>query len=423
MTAYLRLLRNPVFGRLWLGATVSIFGDALTFVSLVWLTTELGGGAAEIGILAACLTAPVIAGGLAAGVLLDRFDRRHLLMADNLVRGLAVLSVPIAAWAGVLGQLQLYAVAAVYGLLYMVSLAGFPSVIPDIVDEDDLPTANALESLAFGLGGVVGPTAAGLLIAVIGAANNLFIDALTYFFFVAVLAGVRLPARVPSSAVVGGRRASVGLGPALRFVRRTPAVLAITLMFMAFNVGEGMLTVLLPIFARDTLGLDAAGYGALVSAFTAGTLVGAVVVGAVRWRWTLGRSIAAAQFAAGVAILGLAAAPPFVGAAAVLVVVGLFASPLTIWAQTVRMRLIPEALRGRVFSLLRTLMRSTPPAGGLLAGGLLAAGLAIGPVVALLAAVVAVPGAVALVHPALSASSVGERRPSADEEGAEQPAA
>ena len=422
MTAYLRLLGNPVFGRLWLGATVSIFGDALTFVSLVWLTTELGGGAAEIGILAACLTAPVIVGGMAAGVLLDRFDRRRLLMADNLVRGLAVLSVPIAAWAGVLGQAQLYAVAAVYGLLYMVSLAGFPSVIPDIVDEDDLPTANALESLAFGLGGVVGPTAAGLLIAVIGAANNLLVDAFTYFFFVAVLATVRLPAHA-SVAPSGGPRPSVGLGPALRFVRRTPAVLAITLMFMAFNVGEGMLTVLLPIFARDTLGLDAAGYGALVSAFTAGTLVGAVIVGAVRWRWTLGRSIAAAQLAAGVAILGLATTPPFVGAVAVLVIVGLFASPLTIWAQTIRMRLIPEALRGRVFSLLRTLMRSTPPAGGLLAGGLLAAGLAIGPVVALLAAVVAVPGAIALAHPALSAAETGDRSSRVAQAAAEPPAA
>jgi MFS family permease len=407
---------------MWLGATVSIFGDALTFVSLVWLTTELGGGAAEIGILAACLTAPVIAGGLAAGVLLDRFDRRRLLMADNLVRGFVVLSVPIAAWLGVLGQLQLYVVAVVYGLLYMISLAGFPSIIPDIVTEQDLPTANALESLAFGVGGVVGPTVAGLLIAVIGAANNLLVDALSYFFFVAVLAGVRLPERVASGAA-GAARAAAGLGPAVRFVGRTPAILAITLMFMAFNVGEGMLTVLLPIFARETLGLDAAGYGALVSSFTLGTLVGAVVVGAVRWRWTLGRSIAAAQLAAGVAILGLAAAPPFVGAVAVLVVVGLFASPLTIWAQTVRMRLIPEALRGRVFSLLRTLMRSTPPAGGLLAGGLLAAGLAIGPVVALLAAVVAVPGAVGLVHPALARESTRQETSREENGRAEEPAA
>ena len=413
MTAYLRLLRQPTFGRLWLGSTVSILGDAITFVSLVWLTTELGGGAAEIGLLAACLTGPVIVGGLAAGVLLDRFDRRRLLMADNLLRGLAVLSVPLAASLGVLDQRQLYVVAAVYGLLYMVSLAGFPSIMPDIVAEEDLPTANALESLAFGLGGVVGPTVAGLLIAVIGAANNLLIDALTYFAFVAVLATVRLPARpaAPASRPVGAdrvQRPSGGLGPALRFAVQTPAILAITLMFMAFNVGEGMLTVVLPILARDALGLDAPGYGLLVSALTAGTLLGAAVVGAVRWPWTLGRSIAAAQLGAGLAVLGLAVAPPFPVAAGSLVLVGLCASPLTIWAQTVRMRLIPAELRGRVFSLLRTLMRSTPPAGGLVAGGLLAGGLAIGPVVLVLATAIGLPGLVALRHGALSPSAVGD---------------
>jgi MFS family permease len=408
MNAYLRLLRNRPFALLWLGATVSIFGDALTFVSLVWLTGELGGGPAEIGLLAACFTAPVILGGLAAGLLLDRFERRRLLMADNLIRGLAVLSIPVAAWLGVLGQPQLYVVAAIYGLLYMVSLAGFPSIIPDIVDEAELPTANAMESLAFAVGGVAGPTVAGLLIAVIGAANNLAIDALTYFVFVACLAAVRLPPRASPRPTGDATDAGTGLKPALRFVLRTPAILAITLMFMAFNVGEGMLTVLLPVFARETLGLDAAGYGALVSAFTVGSLLGAVAVGAVRWRWTLGRSIAAAQLAAGVAILGLATAPPFVAALGVLATVGLLASPLTIWAQTVRMRLIPEQLRGRVFSLLRTFMQSTPPAGGLAAGALLAGGLAMAPVVGVMAALIAVPGAIGLVHRALGPAETGE---------------
>jgi MFS family permease len=417
VSAYGRLLRNPTFARLWIGATVSIFGDALTFVSLVWLTGELGGGPAEIGLLAACFTAPVILGGLVAGILLDRFDRRRLLIADNLIRGLAVLTIPVAAWLGVLALPQLYVVAAVYGLLYMVSLAGFPSIIPDVVPEEDLATANAMESLAFAVGGVAGPTVAGLLIAVIGAANNLAIDALTYFVFVAMLLGVRLPRRTEARDGAGAvqpatgapaRPVGGGLRPALRFVLRSPAILAITVMFMAFNVGEGMLTVLLPVFARETLGLDAAGYGALVSAFTVGSLLGAAVVGGIRWRWTLGRSIAAAQLAAGIAILGLAVAPPFVGAVAVLATVGLLASPLTIWAQTIRMRLIPEALRGRVFSLLRTFMQSTPPAGGLAAGVLLAGGLAMGPVVALMAALIAIPGAIGLVHRALSPGATGE---------------
>lgn len=67
MAAYLRLLRNRPFALLWAGATVSMVGDALTWVSLVWLTVELGGSAFDIGILAVCYTAPVIVGGLAAG--------------------------------------------------------------------------------------------------------------------------------------------------------------------------------------------------------------------------------------------------------------------------------------------------------------------------------------------------------------------
>ena len=164
MDAYRRVLRDRRFALLWGGVTVSLFGDALTWVSLVWLTFELGGGPADVGILAVCYTAPVIVGGLVAGVLLDRYDRRRLLIADNTIRGLAMLSVPIAAAMGTLGQAQLDIVAAVYGLLYMISLAGFPSIIPDLVPADDLSTANALESLSFSVGGVAGPALAGLLI-------------------------------------------------------------------------------------------------------------------------------------------------------------------------------------------------------------------------------------------------------------------
>jgi MFS family permease len=113
MGAYLRLLRDRPFALLWTGATISILGDALTWVSLVWLTLDLGGSAVQVGILAACYTGPVVVGGLVAGILLDRFDRRRLLIADNLIRGLAMATVPLAAAAGVLSQTQLYLVAAV----------------------------------------------------------------------------------------------------------------------------------------------------------------------------------------------------------------------------------------------------------------------------------------------------------------------
>ena len=409
MGAYRRLLRHRPFALLWAGSTVSLIGDGLTWVSMVWLVYELGGGAAEIGILAACYSGPVILGGLVAGVLLDRFDRRRLLMIDNAIRGLAVASIPLAAAVGALVLPHLYLVAALYGLLYMTSLAGFPTILPDLVEPEDVPTANAMESLGFGVGGIAGPLLAGALISVVGPTANLAIDAVTYLVFVACLAAVRIPTRptvADADVMVAPRPA--GLRPALRFALATPAIVATTVMFMLANIGEGMLTVLLPVYTRDVLAADAATYGLLVATFTVGLLTGSLVIGAIRWRWTLGRSIAAVQVAVGLAALGLLARPGLIGTLATLAVIGFLTSPLTIWAQTIRMRLIPPQLRGRVFALLRTLMQSTPPIGGLLAGTALAGG-GLTTTVLLMAALIAVPGAVGLVSAALAPGAIGDR--------------
>ena len=146
----LRLLRRGPFALLWAGATVSTTGDAMSWVALVWLVYRQRGQAGDVAALAAAYTAPVAVGGLLAGRLLDRFDRRRLLAADNLVRGLAFLTVPVAAALGLLTLTHLYLVAACYGLLKMVSLAGFPTLIPAYVEDADLQRANALEGLSFG---------------------------------------------------------------------------------------------------------------------------------------------------------------------------------------------------------------------------------------------------------------------------------
>jgi MFS family permease len=397
MRRYLQVLSNRQFAALWYGSTASAIGDALTWVALVWLILEADGPAA-LGGLVVAYTAPVIVGGLVMGVLLDRFERRRVLIAVNTVLGCSVAAVPLLSGAGLLETWHLYVVAGLYGLLKMANWAGVPSLIPSLVPDGDLNTANAMESVSFGIAEVAGPALAGVLIGIVGGASVLVVDAASYLLFVVVLAGLRVPPE-PAAAEEAPRS---GLRPAFRFVRRQPAVLAITLMFMAFNVGEGMLLVLLPIFARRELGGDAATYGALLSSFALAVTAGSFVVGALEWRWTLGRSIATAQVAAGLAFLGLAAAPSLPAAIAVLVVAGALVSPMTIWAQTVRMRVIPPELRGRTFGLPRTLMQSTPPLGGAVAAAMLVSGRGIGPVVVATTLVMAVPGVVGLFTPALA---------------------
>ncbi|MGZ6544764.1 MAG: MFS transporter [Actinomycetota bacterium] len=404
MRRYFALLHNPSFARLWTGSTISMFGDALTWISMVWLVFSLTGTTAAISLLVVCYTAPVILGGFAMGAALDRFDRRRTLIVVNVVLGCAIASIPLLHAFDALRLWEIYAVAAVYGLLKMANWAGVPTLIPTLVDEEDLNTANAMESASWGIADVAGPAAAGAVIAIIGAANVLVLDAMTYAVFIAALVWLELPATIGAPAADPMERRA-GLRPAFRFLRRTPAVLATTLMFMAFNVGEGMLLVLLPTIVRNTLHAGSATYGLLASTFSLAALIGSILVGAVRWRFTLGRSIAVAQTAAGVAFFGLAFAHGVMGVAATLAVAGFLASPLSIWAQTIRMRMIPDDLRGRIFGVLRTMMQATPPIGGIVAGAAIG-----GPGVLLavvsMGAVMAVPGLLGMVTPALADQQV-----------------
>jgi MFS family permease len=377
VSRYLRLLRRRDFALLWTGATISAMGDGMSFVALLWLLIERGGTPTDVGWLAAIHTAPVIIGGFASGVILDRYDPRKVIAADNAIRGLAVVSVPIAAAMGALSTPLLFVVAAIYGLLFMTSAAGIPSMITRLVPPEDLTTANAMESLSFSISGLIGPGVAGLIIAAFGAPIVLAIDALTYFVFVGCLLAIRRGrgAGADQAAASGARPvAGGGLRPAIRFIFSARAIVAITIFYMLVNIAGGILTVVVPLYVRDVLGGGSEMFGLLISVLTAGDLAGLLIVGAVNWRWPLGRSIAWSLLTSGLVIMLWVLRPSVIPLAIILAVWGALSSSLTPWAQTIRMRLIPPEMRGRVFAVLRTSMQSTRPIGSVVAGFLLASG-------------------------------------------------
>lgn len=383
---YREIFREAPFRRFWLGFTVSLLGDAMTRVALTWYVYETTDSPQALGLLALFYTGPVLIGGLLAGWLLDRFDRTKVILIDSLIRGLAVGLLPVLQ---ILGQLELwhvYAVTAVYGSLMMIPMAGGPAIVPDLVSKDSLDTANALEVLSFTLGGVVGPPLAGLIIASFGAPTVLAIDALTYFAFAAAIAGIHLPRRQPASE---GPAASYRLKDAVNLLRGNRILLSTTLMFMAFNLGAGALFVWLPIYADRVLGGGADLYGVLLGFMAVGEVLSSVLVGGLRMPFALGTMISGSQLLAGATLALLLVSQHTVWAFLVFLLFGLFHSPLTIWAQSLRMQIIPEALRGRTFALLRTLMQATSPLGGVVAGYLL-------PAIGMLAMVGASAGAMGL---------------------------
>jgi MFS family permease len=366
MRRYLHVLSTADFRRLWTGSTVSTLGDGMTFVALAWLVLSRPGGTAQLGLLGICYTAPVLIGGLAVGQLLDRFDKRAVLIADSLLRAAAVASIPLTAALHVMPSWLPFAVAATYGLLKMVPLAGFPAAIPQLVDESDLDPANALESLSFSVANVVGPAAAGLLITQIGAANVLLIDSASFLFLALTAAAVRRPLRPNINHDTGTPSRSTSLAS----LARDRVIVATTLAFMAFNIAEGMLLVTAPWLAKNHLPGGAAVLGALLSATAAGEIIGAAVAGQRQPRRRV-HAIGVIQALAAAAFLALLATPRQLLVGAGFFAIGLLSAPMTVWAQSLRMRRIAPALHGRAFATLRTLMQATPPVGSALVTPLL----------------------------------------------------
>jgi MFS family permease len=367
--SYLEILKNKDFLAFWSGFTLSSIGDALTRVALTWLVFEETKSAQALGILTIAYTAPILVGGLIAGPLLDRFSARRTMILDNLVRGLVFAAIPVLSAMDRLEIWHIYIFAALYGSLMMVSLAGGPTLIPSLVKEEQLETANAMETLSFTLSGVIGPPLAGLLIVWIGTANVIIIDALSYLIFAATLAGMSV--RRASHLAVEKGKDSFGIMDAVRLMAGNKFLLSTTLMFMSFNVGLGAMTVYLPLVSDRIAAGSSQVFGALLGAMALGEMISAWLAGSLILGITLGMRIALAQILSGLSVTLLIIDSAFWATAAGLFLLGFFSAPLTIWAQTLRMQIIPVDLRGRTFALLRTLMQGATPLGGALAGFLL----------------------------------------------------
>jgi len=368
---------------------------------------SLGPAHASLPVLVVLYTAPVAVGGLVAGWALDRFDRRRLMITDSVLRGAAFASIPLAAIFAQVSAGQLYAVAAVYGLFKMIGLAGFPSLIPSLVPGPQLDQANALEGASYGLASLAGAGLAGLAVATAGPADVVAFDAASYLVMAGCLWPVRdrSPARrrPPSRA---GAPGGPGFRAVVRLAATNPVLRNTTIMFALFNVGDGALLVFLPHRAVQ-LGLGAGGYGFLVAAFTAGELLAALILTWLTWKAPLPASITTAQIAAAL-IAALLVIPSTAVTVAALVALGMCSAPMTAWAQSLRMRLVPAQSHGRLFALLRTAMQATPPAGAGLAALTLGRGAPI--TVAAIATTMGLPAAClgySLIRSTLASPSAG----------------
>lgn len=362
-------LRHTNFRLYWSGQVVSLIGTWMQSVSQPWLVLELGGSAFQVGTVIALQFAPALFLAPIGGVLADRFDKRGLLLVTQAFAMLQAATLFGLTFSGVVEIWHIQLLALILGVTSAFDMPVRQSFVAEVVPREDLLQAIALNSASFNLARVVGPAIAGVALAVYGSAFNFGVNTLTYTAVLGCLLlidGTTLH-RVPVPLVRPSIRFSLAEG--VRYAVGTPNVLWLLVLLGGMSIFAMNFQVLLPLFARFTLGLDAGGYGALFAVMGVGSLGGSLTLAFMgerrpRLRLILGGGLA---FLAAEVVLGLVRVPAI--AYLVVALVGLFSMLMVNTINASVQRSVPDALRGRVMALYVTVFAGSGPLGGLFAGG------------------------------------------------------
>ncbi len=183
----MRALGNGRFALLWVGQTISRIGDFVYEIVLAWWILEITGSGAVMGSVLIVTFLPVAIFTLVGGAVVDRVPRVPVMFISDLVRAVAVLGVAAWAYAGHLTLWPVYALGILFGVGNAFFNPAYFALVPELVDEADLPSANALTSMSFQLGRVVGPAIGGLIVAAGGTQLGLLLNGLSFVVAAALL--------------------------------------------------------------------------------------------------------------------------------------------------------------------------------------------------------------------------------------------
>jgi MFS family permease len=337
-------LSERPFRMLWLGQTGSAIGDALVGVALAFAVLEVGGTAADLGIVFAAFSVPRVVLTLAGGVWSDRLPRQQLMVACDLVRAGAQAVVSTLLITGNGQTWHLVALAAVMGSAAAFFVPATVGLMPQVVSRARLQQANALVSISQSAAHIFGPLAAGLLVATVGPGWAFAVDGASFL----VSAGFLLAMRIPASVVTERRPFVAELADGWQEVTSRRWVVASIATFALSNASLAAFQVLGPVVAARALG-GATAWGVIL----AGGAVGGLIGGAIGLRWKPRRPLVPAFAVMALATIQLLfLVPPFpvavVAVGAMVAFAGIVMSN-AFW-DTMLQQHIPQAALGRVSS-------------------------------------------------------------------------
>ncbi len=347
------------------GQGISQVGNWMTRITQTLLILELTHSGIALGLLAAAQFAPVLLIGAFAGLVSDRSDKRKLLLVVQAVSMVQSLALAVLAFSGNPPVWSIYALAAVGGVTVAFDSPARRSLVVEMVDEEMVPNAVALNTTMMTSSRIVGPALAGLIVAVAGFGAAFLVDGLSY---IAVLASLVMIRSADLRTAARPKRGRGQIREGLRYVRREPTLFVPMVMMAIVGTLAFNYSTILPLFAVRDLGGTEGTFTLLFTVLSVGALAGSLL--AARRRDVSVSTVGWSAVAYGASMFVLGVTPGLASAAVVSIVMGATSVAfLTASTAIVQLRSLPE-MRGRVLALQSMLLLGSTPIGAPIMGWL-----------------------------------------------------
>lgn len=343
--------QNRCYFPLWLGQLVSSLGDTLNYIALVVYVYQLTGSGFDLSKLSIFQIIPILLIGPVAGVIIDRFPRKRILIAADIGRALLMLALAFTS-----------NVSAIYAIAVLISIATtffrptVQAVIPALVKEDELLAANSVAWSTEQLVQILGAAMAGGLIALIGPQAAFVFNASTFLFSALMISTMDLPhanaSQIPESEKKGWRLYLAEMRAGLHYAWRDKFVSRLIVVQMLASLAVGGTSALLVVLSEQHLQLPPVGFSLLLLAIGVGALLGPFLLGLFTQNYKDVRLLFVPYLIRGVGDILIALVVSFPFALLILFVYGLNTSTGMVVYNSLMQSTVPDAVKGRVFTLM-----------------------------------------------------------------------
>lgn len=407
-----RALRYRNYQLFFFGQGTSVAGTWMQTTAMGWLVYRMTGSALLLGVVGFASQIPATIAAPLGGVIADRHNRRRILVVTQSLAMLQAAALTVLVFTGMIQVWHIVALSICLGLINSFDVPTRQSFVVNMVErKEDLGNAIALNSLLFNSARFIGPTIAGILIALsdkYGEGICFLLNSVTYLAVIFALLAMKIPAR---GAVKPHGHVLHELWEGAEYVWTHPSIRAVLLLISALSLFAMAYAVLMPVFAKDILHGDARTQGFLIGASGVGALIGSIVLAARRNIAGIERVTVIATIVFGIGLIAFSQSKWLFVSLPILVVTGFAGTSNMAACNTIVQTVVDDDKRGRLMSFWALSWMGTAPFGSLLAGAM--SELMGAPMAVTLAGLCAVVGALLFSHslPALRRSLEASQAP------------